>query len=136
MVNQALLLRLDVCVVTSYERFAAWRRSYELVLAVYDATDAFPKNELYALTSQTRRAGFSIVANIAEGSAKRGGREFARYLDIALGSLTELEVALRLARDRGYMTPEHWAKVESLRNHAGILTWRLYRAVRNRGQDP
>jgi len=93
--------------VPSYERFAAWRRSYELVLAVYDATDAFPKNELYALTSQTRRAAFSIVANIAEGSAKRGGREFARYLDIALGSLTELEVALRLARDREYMTPEH-----------------------------
>jgi len=136
LVNQALVLRLDVCAVPSYERFAAWRRSYELVLAVYDATDAFPKNELYGLTSQTRRAAFSIVANIAAGSAKRGGREFARYLDIALGSLTELEVALRLARDREYMTPEHWAKVEGLRNHAGILTWRLYRAVRNRGQDP
>ena len=119
----------------SYERFAAWRRSYELVLAVYDATDSFPKNELYGLTSQTRRAGFSVVANIAEGSAKRGGREFARYLDIALGSLTEIEVALRLARDRGYVTNERWAELERLRNHAGILTWRLYRALRNRGQD-
>ena len=110
----------------SYERSAAWRRSYELVLAVYDATDSFPKNELYGLTSQTRRAGFSVVANIAEGSAKRGGREFARYLDIALGSLTEIEVALRLARDRGYVTNERWAELERLRNHAGVLTWRLY----------
>jgi len=105
-------------------------------LAVYDATDSFPKNELYGLTSQTRRAGFSVVANIAEGSAKRGGREFARYLDIALGSLTEIEVALRLARDRGYVTNERWAELERLRNHAGVLTWRLYRALRNRGQDP
>jgi len=104
-------------------------------LAVYDATDSFPKNELYGLASQTRRAGFSVVANIAEGSAKRGGREFARYLDIALGSLTEIEVALRLARDRGYVTNERWAELERLRNHAGILTWRLYRALRNRGQD-
>ena len=120
----------------SYERFAAWRRSYELVLAVYDATDSFPKNELYGLTSQTRRAGFSVVANIAEGSAKRGGREFARYLDIALGSLTEIEVALRLARDRRYMTPERWGELERLRNHAGVLTWRLYRSIRNGGRDP
>jgi len=122
--------------VPSYERFAAWKRSYELVLAVYDATDSFPKNELYGLTSQTRRAAFSVVANIAEGSAKRGGREFARYLDIALGSITELEVALRLARDRGYVTNERWAELERLRNHAGVLTWRLYRSIRNRGQDP
>src|SRR5439155_16845973 len=87
------------------------------------------------LTSQTRRAGFSVVANIAEGSAKRGGREFARYLDIALGSLTEIEVALRLARDRGYVTNERWAELERLRNHAGILTWRLYRALRNRRSE-
>jgi four helix bundle protein len=136
LVNQSLLLWLHVDVVPSYERFAAWKRSYELVLAVYDATDSFPKNELYGLTSQTRRAAFSVVANIAEGSAKRGGREFARYLDIALGSITELEVALRLARDRRYITPERWTELERLRNHAGVLTWRLYRAIRNGGQDP
>ena len=117
--------------MASYERFAAWRRSYELVLAVYQATDSFPKSERYGLTSQARRAAFSVVANIAEGSANKGAREFRRYLDIALGSITELEVALRLARDRGYVTPESWADVERLRNHAGMLTWRLYRAIRN-----
>ena len=136
MVNQSLLASLHVSAVPSYERFAAWKRSYELVLSVYDATDSFPKNELYGLTSQTRRAAFSVVANIAEGSAKRGGREFARYLDIALGSTTELEVALRLARDRGYITPETWAELERQRNHAGVLTWRLYRAIRDGGHDP
>jgi four helix bundle protein len=115
--------------VASYERFAAWRRSYELVLAVYEVTDSFPRYELYGLTSQARRAAFSVVANIAEGSAKRGQREFRRFLDIAVGSITELEVALRLARDRGYLTPERWAELERLRNHAGALTWRLYSAV-------
>src|SRR2546426_9168702 len=64
--------------VAPYERLAAWRLSYRLVLGVYDATDGFPKHELYGLTSQARRAAFSVVANIAEGSAKRGGPEFRR----------------------------------------------------------
>ena len=119
----------------SYERFAAWRRSYELALRVYEVTDPFPRNETYGLTSQLRRAAFSVPANIAEGSAKRGSREFRRYLDIALGSVTELEVALRLARDRGYLTAESWQEVESLRNHAGVLTWRLYQAVIGKGRQ-
>ena len=85
---------------------------------------------LYGLTSQIRRAAFSVVANIAEGAAKRGRREFRRYLDIALGAVTELEVALRLARDRRYLTHEAWEQLERLRNHAGAVTWRLYEAMR------
>jgi len=113
-----------------YERFAAWKLCYQLTLDVYKATTAFPKSELYGLTSQARRAAFSIVANIAEGSAKRGGAEFRRFLDIALGSLSELSVALRLARDLEYLTPEAWHALERLRNHAGVLTWRLYEAVK------
>ena len=80
-----------------------------------------------------RRAAFSVVANIAEGAAKRGRREFRRYLDIALGSVTELQVALRLARDRGYLTAEAWAELEQLRNQTGKVTWGLYRAMARPG---
>jgi len=116
--------------MASYERFTAWKLSYELALKVYEATDSFPRSELYGLTSQVRRAAFSMVANIAEGAAKRGRREFRRYLDIALGSVTELQVALRLARDRGYVTAESWAELEQLRNRAGAVTWGLYQAIR------
>ena len=115
-----------------YERFQAWQLSYKLVLKVYAATDAFPKYELYGLTSQTRRAAFSVTLNIAEGSAKRGEGEFRRYLDIAIGSITELQVALRLARDRGYLSTHDWDVLERLRNHAGALTWLLYKAVSKR----
>jgi four helix bundle protein len=115
--------------MASYERFTAWNLSYELALKVYEATDSFPKSELYGLTSQARRAAFSVVANIAEGAAKRGRQEFRRYLDVALGSVTELQVALRLARDRGYLSAESWAQLERLRNRAGAVTWGLYRAV-------
>jgi len=121
--------------VAPYERLAAWRLSYRLVLGVYDATDGFPKHELYGLTSQARRAAFSVVANIAEGSAKRGGPEFRRYLDVALGSITELEVALRLARDRRYLTVESWTALERLRNHAGAVLWRLYQAISRHGHQ-
>src|SRR5216117_1180417 len=121
--------------VAPYERLAAWRLSYRLVLGVYDATDDFPKHELYGLTSQSRRAAFSVVANIAEGSAKRGSAEFRRYLDIALGSLSELSVALRLAKDLELMSDEAWRTIERLRNHAGTLVWRLYAAIaKNRRQ--
>ncbi|PYO84941.1 MAG: four helix bundle protein [Gemmatimonadetes bacterium] len=100
-------------------------------------TDAFPKHELYGLTSQARRAAFSVTLNIAEGSAKRGDGEFRRYLDIAIGSITELQVALRLARDRGYLSNHDWDVLERLRNHAGALTWLLYKAVSKRKrQEP
>jgi len=115
--------------MASYERFTAWKLSYALALKVYEATDSFPRSELYGLTSQVRRAAFSVAANIAEGAAKRGRREFRRYLDIALGSVTELQVALRLARDRGYLTAEAWAELEQFRNRAGAVTWGLYRAI-------
>lgn len=121
--------------MASYERFAAWRLSYQLTLAIYRVTDSFPKVELYGLTSQMRRAAFSVIANIAEGAAKKGSAEFRRFLDIAVGSITELEVALRLARDRGYMTEAAWLEIEGLRNHAGVVTWRLYRAVGKAGRQ-
>jgi four helix bundle protein len=122
--------------MASYERFTAWKLSYELALKVYEATDSFPKSELYGLTSQARRAAFSVVANIAEGAAKRGRQEFRRYLDVALGSVTELQVALRLARDRGYLSAESWAQLEQLRNRAGAVTWGLYRAIARHRRHP
>jgi len=100
--------------VLPYERFQAWKLSYQLTLEVYRVTATFPKHELYGLTSQSRRAAFSVVANIAEGSAKRGSREFRRYLDIALGSLSELSVALRLAKDLKHVTEDEWRTIERL----------------------
>lgn len=96
---------------------------------MYAATRDWPAKEQYGLTSQARRACYSAAANIAEGSAKRGGREFRRFLDISLGSLSELSYILLLARDLGYLKPEGWGELEALRDHAGRLTWGLYRAV-------
>jgi four helix bundle protein len=115
-----------------YESLLAWKECHALVLVVYRVTRQFPKEELYGLTSQARRAAFSAAANIAEGAAKRGPREFRRFLDISLGSLAELAYTLRLAKELG-MLPEHdWGEVDELRNRAGYLTWQLYRGVSRR----
>ncbi len=114
-----------------YERFEAWQRCHELVLEIYTVTKTFPKEEKYGLTCQSRRAAFSAAANIAEGSARQGAREFRRFLDISLGSLSELSYALRVARDLGVLADEDWRTLDILRDHAGKLTWGLYRAVSN-----
>lgn len=113
----------------AYERLHAWRECHELVLAVYDATNSFPKHELYGLTSQARRAAFSAAVNIAEGSAKRGSAEFRRFIDISVGSLAELSYILRLVRDLKLLSDADWRRLDALRGRAGFMTWRLYQAV-------
>src|SRR2546430_3532220 len=84
-----------------YERLHAWRECHELALAVYDATKAFPSDERYGLTSQMRRASFSAAVNIVEGSSRKSRKEFRRFLDISLSSLTEVGYALRFAKEAG-----------------------------------
>ena len=80
-----------------------WERAHYLTLDVYKSTSRFPREELYGLTSQMRRCGASIGANIAEGCGKRGNNEFQRYLQIAAGSASELDYHLLLARDLGLL---------------------------------
>ena len=76
-----------------------WEKAHQLTLAVYKATLVFPKEELYGITSQIRRASISIPANIAEGCGRTGEAELARFLQIAMGSASELEYHLMLAHE-------------------------------------
>jgi four helix bundle protein len=115
-----------------YEKFTAWQACHELVTAVYRATEGFPKEERYGLTSQMRRAAFSAAVNIAEGAAKKGSTEFRRYLDIALGSLSELSYVIVLTRELGLLERDEGEHLSELRTRAGQLTWGLYRAVSRR----
>jgi len=107
-----------------------------LALAAFRVTESFPRREWYGLGAQIRRAGFSVSSNIAEGSAKRGSREFRRYLDISIGSLAELAYALLLARDLGLLSRENWERIEALRDRTGMMTWKLYEAVRRGAKLP
>ncbi len=114
-----------------FERLQAWKACDDLAVAVYKATETFPRHELYALTSQLRRAAFSAAANIAEGSAKRGPREFRRFLDISIGSLSEIAYGLHIAKRLGYLTLEKWRAMDRLRSYASKLTWHLYKSLKS-----
>jgi four helix bundle protein len=81
-----------------------WQRGHALVLSVYRMTTGFPLNERYGLTSQVRRAALSVPTNIAEGSKRLTGQEYARFLNIAEASLAETEYLLMVSRDLGYIT--------------------------------
>ena len=118
-----------------YERFTAWRACHERALAIYRGTRSFPKEELFGLTSQMRRAAFSAAANIAEGSAKRGSAEFRRFLDIAIGSLCELSYAILFVTELELLSREEGRRLEELRSRAGKLTWGLYKTVSRRAKQ-
>ena len=113
-----------------YEKFEAWKATHELALEIYRVTEEWPSRERYQLTAQTRRAALSAPTNIAEGAAKRGVREFRRYLDISLGSLSELSYLLRFSKDRGILDAESFSSLSKLRDQAGLLTWRLYACMK------
>lgn len=81
----------------SHKDLEVWKAAVGLAKDVYNATKAFPKEEIFGLTSQMRRCGISIASNIAEGAARQGNKEFIQYLHIALGSAAELETQLIIA---------------------------------------
>ena len=112
-----------------YETLLAWQKAHELVLAVYAETRVWPSDERYGLISQARRAAISVAANIAEGSARLGGKELRRFADIGLGSLAELSCLLRIAKELGYSSDEAWSGLEALRNETGRLVYGLARAA-------
>jgi four helix bundle protein len=85
-----------------------FNKAHDLVLAIYRVTKSFPWNEELGLTAQLRRAAASIPSNIVEGRAKSSPKELRRHLDIAHGSVAEVEYQLRLARDLGYVSDDDW----------------------------
>lgn len=86
-----------------HKRLDAWRRAVDLVVAVYKVTEGFPSSERYALVDQMRRAAVSIPSNIAEGAARQTRKEFAQFLHMARGSLSELDTQMEIAVRLGYL---------------------------------
>src|SRR6185295_15267381 len=105
----------------------AWKVARELVMRIYLLTQCFPKEEVFGLTIQMRRAAVSIPSNIAEGAARTGTREFAQFLNIARGSLSELETQLLIASDLDYMKANH--PVFALTDRLSRLLSGLHKAV-------
>jgi four helix bundle protein len=86
----------------NFNDLLVWQKSHRLTLALYRATEDFPRNEMFGLTSQIRRAGASIPTNLAEGCGRWGDGDMGRFLQIAMGSASELDYLIRLGKDLGY----------------------------------
>src|SRR5712691_9181742 len=107
--------------VRSYRDLIAWQKAMDLVEMVYAATQSWPKEELYGLTSQIRRAVVSIPSNIAEGQGRRSDRDFSRYLSIAYGSLREVETQILIAERLGYAGEPEVSKIMEMSAEVGKL---------------
>ena len=115
--------------VLNYQELIAWQKAMDLVEGVYRVTRAFPKEELYALTNQLRRASVSIPSNIAEGQGRGTANELAHFLRIAHGSLREVETQLMIAQRLGYVTPDLLKPLFDLAGEVGRLINGLIRSI-------
>jgi four helix bundle protein len=96
----------------NFKDLKVWSKAHELTLAVYKTTLRFPKDEIYGLTSQMRRASASIGANIAEGCGRRSDPELNRFIQIARGSASEVEYHLLLAKDLTFLSADEFKELE------------------------
>ena len=96
-----------------FAKIKAWKHADDLCVAIYKLTRQFPKEELYGIVSQIRRAAVSIPTNIAEGSARKSAKEYINFLYVAKGSLAETEYLLYLSNRLDYLTKEEFEEVEN-----------------------
>ena len=95
-----------------FRKLAVWQKSFKLGLEIYQLTRNFPKEELYGLTSQLRRASVSISANIAEGCGRFTSSELVRFLDISMGSFSEVDTYLEFGRELGYLSDKDFSDLQ------------------------
>ena len=107
--------------VRNYRELIVWQKAMDLVELVYQATEQFPKEELYGLTSQVRRSAVSIPSNIAEGQARKSTAEFLNFLSIANGSRAEMETQILLAQRLKYVTNDTAQQILNLSEEANRL---------------
>jgi len=111
-----------------YKKLMAWQKADELAFEVYLATKKFPKDEIYGITFQLRRAVISIPTNIVEGAGRQNKNEFKQFINIALGSLAETEYLLEFCFRLEYLKERDYNKLENLRREVGGLLWNLYKS--------
>ena len=109
--DERWVMREEVVAMTQeirpHYRLEAWKEAMALVKSVYEVSRHFPAEERYGLTAQVQRSAVSVPSNVAEGAARTGSREFAQFLNISRGSLSELETQLLIAVELGYLERNH-----------------------------
>ncbi len=106
-----------------------WQRSVQMRVAIYKLTAGFPKEEIYGLSSQLRRAGVSVASNIAEGYARASRGEYKQFLGMARGSNSEVQTQLVIARELGFGSPQTLDTAEGLSNEVGKMMAAILRGL-------
>ncbi|MEK6619300.1 MAG: four helix bundle protein [Nitrospirota bacterium] len=114
-----------------HKKLDAWKAALDLVLAIYRETDRFPKEELFGLTGQVRRAAISVPSTIAEGAVRQTKKEFINFLHMAQGSLSELDTQLELAKRLGYLAEENWTMLDGKAERIDKMISGLIRHLKN-----
>jgi len=112
----------------SFKDLIVWQKSYKLVIEIYKITKNFPKDEMYSLSQQIRRAAVAIPSNIAEGYGRQYNKEYKQFLSIAYGSLCELETQYLLSIDLDYIKNE--GTIEALMKEVGSMLYRMLNPIR------
>jgi len=115
-----------------HQKLDVWRKSIDFVVAVYEATEKFPRDEKFGLTSQLRRAAVSIPANIAEGAGRKSAKEFGYFLSNSQGSASEVETELLIAHRLRYLSDGAFRSLVSALDEIGRMLTGLTRHVHNR----
>ena len=110
-----------------FKKLRVWREAREFVLLSSKAIKKLPDHEKYVLADQWRRAAYSVPLNIAEGTGRKGPREFCRYLGFAFGSLHEIEAILELIEGLGYITPGEMAELKAKRAACARMVYGMIR---------
>lgn len=100
--------------MSSYKELIVWKKAFNLTILIYSVTKTFPREELFALTTQIRRAAVAIISNIAEGNSRKYRKEYIQFLSIAYGSAAELETQLLLAKHLQYLNEANFEKINNL----------------------
>ena len=119
--------------MSNYKNLLIWEKSDVLALHVYKLTDNFPKQELFGITSQSRRAALSVPTNIVEGYNRKSKKELHRFIDIALGSLAETEYLIEFSKKLGYIKNDI-SNIESLIAELGKILWSFQKAISNKAE--
>lgn len=115
----------------NYKDLKVWVKAHEFTIKVYEVSKQFPREEIYSLTNQLRRAASSIPANIAEGCGRQTSGDLARHLNIALGSANEAEYFLILAKDLNYLKDDNFNSLSLSINEIKAMLIALISKVRN-----
>ena len=112
-----------------YKKLIVWKKADELSYQVYIETKYFPKEEIYGITSQLRRAALSVPTNIVEGYGRQGKKELKQFINIALGSLAETEYLLDFSLKLNLLNKENHKELQDLRQEVGRLLWKFYKSI-------